>query len=105
MARQYFNGVSKLSFNGNLFSFELEDKYRTGNGEEISEKITTVTSELDNAEQILKFLLSEIEKIKKIRDDQKNSDKDIKVKKNDIETQSSKHKLGQKIKMSNFEHN
>ena len=69
MARRYFNGVKKLSFNGNQFSFEFEDKYQTGNGELISDGVVTLVTELDRAEDIFKYLLSEIDKIKKLMPD------------------------------------
>lgn len=106
MARSYFNGVKKLSFDGNKFSFEFEDKFQTGNGELISDGVVNLVTELDKAEDIFKYLLSEIDKIKKLipnnNQHEYQQDADDESKK---EKKRSASGLGKKIKVSGFEHN
>ena len=108
MARRYFNGVKKLSFNGNQFSFEFEDKYQTGNGELISDGVVTLVTELDKAEDIFKYLLSEIDKIKKLMPDNNQHEHEYEHNANverDNEKKRSASKLGKKIEVAGFEHN
>lgn len=102
MSRNYFNGVKNLSFNGNLFSFELEDKYQNSRGEIKTEQTVCLVSELENVEKILQFLINEINEIKKL---QLEKDK-TKSKSNKIEdpNNSKKETLGRKLQVVGFEH-
>ena len=99
MARQYFNGVRNLSFNGNLFSFELEDKYQNSKGEILTVKTTGLITELENAEKILQFLLHEINEIKKLKSqDEKQSDTTNSSRK------TKPDKVGRKVQVVGTEH-
>lgn len=100
VARHYFNGVKRLSYNGNQFSFQLEDIYTTGNGEIVSEAVISLAEELDNAENILKYLLNEIEKIREVVPSKMTPEN----KKNHEPDQHHDPKLGKKIKAVSFEH-
>jgi len=102
MSREYFNGVKNLSFNGNLFSFELEDKYQNSRGEIKAEQTVCLVSEIENVEKILQFLLNEIDEIKKI---QLQKDKtQSKSKKIQNTNKSQKETLGRKVQVVGFEH-
>jgi hypothetical protein len=67
MARVYFNGVSRLSFDGTLFSFVLDDTYRLSDGTVHKEKTVELVTDLKAAEGVCKYLLGELEKIKSLQ--------------------------------------
>lgn len=64
MSRLYFNGVSKISFNGRLLSFVIDDTYQKGLTETSKSEVVELISELEAVEGVCRYLLGEIEKIK-----------------------------------------
>ncbi|MDA9960057.1 hypothetical protein N9D19_00795 [Planktomarina temperata] len=67
MSRMYFNGVSRISFNGKFLSLVLDDTYQDKSG--IANKTTVIEllTELEAAEAICKYLLDEISTIKEMK--------------------------------------
>lgn len=65
MSRHYFNGVSNVSYNGHLISFSFTDLYRGADSIDKKEKVVDLVSDLDTVEGVCRFLLGEIEKVKK----------------------------------------
>ena len=57
-----------MSFNGSLFSFELEDKYQNSKGEIGVNSVSNLVTEIESAEKILHFLLDEIIKIRNLQE-------------------------------------
>lgn len=66
MSRTYFNGVSRVSYNGHLLSFALDDTFQraTAGNEKII--VVELISELETVEGMCRYMLGEIEKIKKL---------------------------------------
>ena len=99
MTRVYFNGVGNINSNGKTISFILEDTIIYKNGEKQKKVISELITEVNTAEEIFKFLLEEINKIKSIDNSKiSNPEKPQRNKKNITE------KLGRKIAQTNILH-
>lgn len=67
MTRAYFNGVKNISSNGRTISFVLDDYYETRSQGEVRANVAELITEIETAEEILKYILLEIEKIKTLK--------------------------------------
>jgi hypothetical protein len=67
MARHFFNGISNLSFDGQFFSFSLDDTYQTKQREVKKEIVVNLISDLETVENVCKFIVEEISTIKKTK--------------------------------------
>ena len=63
MNRVFFNGVSSISSDGKTISFVFDDTYQTKTGLKKTEVIELI-SNIDDAEKILTYLISEINNIR-----------------------------------------
>lgn len=54
-----------MAYNGQLISFALDDVYQSRSGEKQKSTVVTLISEPETVEGVCRYLLAEIEKIKK----------------------------------------
>ncbi len=67
MVRTYFNGVGQISSNGNTVSFIFNDTYELKSQGPVKKNVIELITELEVAEGAFEYLLSEIKKIKSLR--------------------------------------
>ena len=105
LSRKYFNGVRNVSFNGSLFSFELEDKFQNSKGEIGVNSVSNLVTEIDSAEKILQFLLDEISKIRNLQETTPNPNPQIKrPPTSEQSTKVDRGSLGKKLNVVKAEH-
>lgn len=64
MGRRYFNGINSVVYNGKFLSFVLDDTYEARKGSPNKSTTVELITDLEAAEGVCKYLLSEIDKIK-----------------------------------------
>ena len=102
MSRVYFNGVSNIEFNGNLLSFVLDDTHSALNGSKNKAVVIELISELETVEGACRYILNEIEKIKKMSTTSKSDPKEDALTSPLLTAQSPK--LGLRLSVLNSEH-
>ena len=94
-----------MSFNGSLFSFELEDKFQNSKGEIGVNSVSNLVTEIDSAEKILQFLLDEISKIRNLQETTPNPNPQIKrPATSEQSTKVDRGSLGKKLNVVKAEH-
>jgi hypothetical protein len=101
MSRQYFNGVSQVSYNGILFSFVITDSQRNSGSMEVKEKVVELISELEAVEGVCRYILGEIETIKNLSAVGQNL-KEVRSK--DLQETESEFKIGLRLNSTSSEH-
>ena len=104
MSRTYINGVGRVSFNGTLLSFVLDDTFQEKSGAANKTAVIELITELEAAEGICRYLLEEISKIKKIKNTPvKNDNIDSNIA-DDSTVSDDRPPIGTKILMSKHDH-